>query len=74
MLDALENQANLISLENQTCSQCDEPVIFVLKDNYHEFSLNLSTLLQCLKFAETEGSIPAIPQEWWDNISTRYQY
>ncbi|URL05920.1 hypothetical protein L4F92_07515 [Avibacterium sp. 21-595] len=67
--DALSNRAILNNGESPECHQCDEPIIFSLQDNYHHFSLNLSTLLECLKFAENENVIPPIPETWWDEIS-----
>ncbi|MFU2082247.1 hypothetical protein ACLQ9N_06475 [Gallibacterium anatis] len=41
--DALSNRAILNNGESPECNQCDEPIIFSLQDNYHHFSLNLST-------------------------------
>ena len=49
--------------ENQ-CPNCDEPLVFALKDKYHEFSMGLSTVLQLLLVAEKEGYVPKLPDEW----------
>ncbi|MDH3000188.1 hypothetical protein A1D23_08325 [Chelonobacter oris] len=60
----LENPAEFVIQKQQKhdfCEMCDEPLYFALRDRHHEFSLPLSTLLECLKFAENEGVIPAIP-------------
>ncbi len=46
------------------CSNCDEPLVFGLKDNYHEFSLGLSTVLRLLLIAEKQGYVPKLPSEW----------
>lgn len=68
----LENRA---ALEGKTrdpiCDQCDELAIFALRDNNNnEFSLNLSTILECLKFAENEGIVPPIDEGWWIEITS----
>ena len=49
--------------ENQ-CPNCDEPLVFALKDKYHEFSMGLSTVLQLLLVAEEQGYVPKLPDEW----------
>lgn len=49
--------------ENQ-CPNCDEPLVFALKDKYHEFSMGLSTVLQLLLVAEKQGYVPKLPSEW----------
>lgn len=67
--EVLLNRAILDSAELPECNQCDEPIIFSLQDNHHHFSINLSTLLECLKFAENEKVIPPIPETWWNEIS-----
>ncbi|KGQ52481.1 hypothetical protein [Gallibacterium anatis] len=65
----LLNQTHFSKIEDFDCLECDEPAYFVLQDKYHSFSLSLSTLLNCLKFAENEGVIPAIGEEWWLKVS-----
>ncbi len=49
--------------ENQ-CPNCDELLVFALKDQYHEFSMGLSTVLQLLLVAEKQGYVPKLPSEW----------
>lgn len=71
----LGNPATFKGKENQgSCPDCDEPLYFALKDSYHSFSLPLSTLLECLKFAENEGAIPPIDITWWCEISNRFKH
>ena len=43
-----------------------------MKDNFHEFSIGLKTILSCLAMAEKEGAVPKIPYEWWWLINRRY--
>lgn len=38
---------------------------FVMRDQYHQFSLPLETLLLCLQEAEREGGVPPLPAAWW---------
>ncbi|MBN6058658.1 hypothetical protein [Aggregatibacter actinomycetemcomitans] len=66
----LKNRAKCDSVENGNSKCCDEPLIFALKDDHHEFSIGLSTILECLKFAQDEGVIPPIPVDWWFDIAT----
>lgn len=68
----LANKASIEDIEHPNCIECDEPLYFALKDNHHSFSLPLSTLLECLKFAEDEGVIPPIDSEWWVQVSNLY--
>lgn len=39
-----------------------------MKDNYHEFSLSISVVLNCLFIAEKEGYVPRLPDYWWIQI------
>lgn len=67
----LANRATLKKTQsNGTCQQCDDPIIFALQDKHHQFSIGLSTILECLKFAENEHTIPPIPEEWWDQVAS----
>ena len=50
---------------------CDEELVFALKDRYHSFSIGFSTILQCLAFAEKEGYVPKLPDDWWIKVSIR---
>lgn len=65
-LEAFQNRSKLIeSKHKETTDCCDDLVVFVLKDKYHEFSLDLKTLLKCLKYAEEQGVVPELPTDWW---------
>lgn len=68
----LENRVSLTEkIRDPICEQCDELAIFALQDKFgNEFSLNLSTMLECLKFAEDEGIIPPISEVWWLKIAS----
>ncbi len=46
--------------ENQ-CPNCDEPLVFALKDKYHEFSMGLSTVLQLFLLQKKKGMYQNCP-------------
>lgn len=48
--------------------ECVEELMFMMKDNYHEFSLGLSIILKCLAIAEKEGYVPPLSDDWWLQI------
>lgn len=52
---------------------CDNYLTFALKDNYHEFSLGITTVLECLLVAESTGDIPELPDEWKIQIINHYR-
>lgn len=71
--EVLNNRSKLQQADEKTefCAKCDNPVVFRLRDNYHEFTLGLDTILQCLHFAEEQGAIPPIPDDWWYEMTGR---
>ncbi len=72
--EAFQNRALLAGkTTNSSCDNCFENLIFALKDNSHEFSIGLLTILECLKFAEDNGAVPTLPYEWWLSLKSRYQ-
>lgn len=56
------------------CERCDEPFVFGMKDKYHEFSIGLTTILECLVIAEQEGCVPSFPDEWWISLCRDYPF
>ncbi|EPC00571.1 hypothetical protein L861_06435 [Litchfieldella anticariensis FP35 = DSM 16096] len=72
----LHNRARLSSPDTEPKADelaKDEYMVFALKDQHHQFTLGLETVLQCMKFAEQEGVVPSLPEEWWLQVSSRYQ-
>ncbi|MGM0285733.1 MULTISPECIES: hypothetical protein [unclassified Enterococcus] len=62
-------QEGVWQVEDHTlCEECSEELFFKMKDNYHEFSLSLSVVLNCLFIAEKEGYVPQLPDAWWVQI------
>ena len=72
----LENLAapvqNGIKETEQICGNCEDHLVFAMSDKYHEFSLGLTTVLNCLQIAEQKGHVPPLPDEWWILIIRRY--
>jgi hypothetical protein len=62
----LKNRAEFANTANKIdCQECFEPLIFAMKDNEHDFTIGLITILQCLEVAENTNVIPKIGCEWW---------
>lgn len=63
--EVFENRSHFNKTVNDNyCEACDERLIFGMRDNHHDFSLGLSTVLECLLIAEKQGHIPELPAEW----------
>lgn len=58
--------------DHSDCEACQEDYIFAMKDKYHEFSIGLRTILDCLELAEQEGAVPKLSEEWWIQVQNRY--
>jgi len=63
------NRAKLVSVaSNKYESLCDkhfEKIVFSLKDSTgNNFSLSLSTVLDCLYFAINQNHLPRLPSYW----------
>ncbi|EOS8080140.1 hypothetical protein DSH53_RS13745 [Enterococcus hirae] len=62
-------QEGVWQVEDHTlCEEYSEELFFKMKDNYYEFSLNISVVLNCLFIAEKEGYVPRLPDSWWVQI------
>lgn len=69
----MNNQAVQHGGMEENCTDCcDDPVLFHMRDNYHEFSMGLFPILRCLRLAEEDGHVPPLGDEWWINIRVRY--
>ena len=62
------NRAEVESAEQIACDKCFEQVVFSLKDNYHEFSIGITTVLECLAFAIYQGNLPKLPRSWCADV------
>lgn len=58
------NRAEVRDAERMFCDNCFERTIFHLRDKDHDFSLGLSTVLECLMFAVKNGDLPKLPRSW----------
>lgn len=70
---ALSNKATITAGEKVSCENCSEKLLFHLHDNFHEFTLGMTTILQCLRFAEDKGAVPKLPSEWWIAAERYYE-
>lgn len=62
------NRAEVESAEQVCCENCFEQAVFLLKDKKHEFSMGLTTVLQCLEFAIKNGILPKLPRSWCSDV------
>ena len=58
--------------ERICCDNCFEQVVFMMRDKEHEFSIGLSTVLECITFAIKNGDLPKLPQSWLSDIDSIY--
>lgn len=66
------NPAQRIGDSAPDCDVCEEALMFAMRDNFHEFSLPLSTVLECFRIAEQQGEVPELPMEWWRLLHRRF--
>ncbi len=59
-------------LDHSACEECMEDYVFAMKDKHHEFSIGLTTILECLSLAEKEGAVPKLPNDWWIEVENRF--
>lgn len=57
-------RAEVKNAERMCCDHCFEQIVFALKDQNHEFSIGLTTVLECLEFAISQGELPKLPRSW----------
>lgn len=54
------------------CDCCVSPLLFQMQDKYHEFSLDVLTILRCLHLAEEQGAVPTLGDEFWRQVEATY--
>ena len=60
----LENEAELCNdkiKDHTDCQECGEDYLFMMKDNYHEFSIGLSTCLLYTSPSPRDGATSRMP-------------
>ena len=67
------NRAEVEKAEHINCDNCFDPVVFMLKDKEHEFSIGLETILKCLFFAVEKGDPPKLPSSWLKQVHQYYR-
>ena len=73
---AYKNRADLEHnevIDHSQCGECMEDFVFAMKDNHHSFTINLTTILQCLFIAEKEGCVPKLPRDWTLTVVSRFR-
>ena len=60
-------------IDHSDCEDDLEDYVFLMRQGDRQFPIGLRTILACLAFAEYEGAVPKIPDEWWNRINNRYQ-
>lgn len=59
--------------ETETVNKVDaDDIYFLIGTKEKECLIGLGNILECLKFAETEGEVPPIPKEWWKKMAEMY--
>lgn len=66
------NRAEAVEAETMYCENCCEKAVFLLKDKDHEFSMGLTTVLQCIEFAIRSGALPKLPMSWCADVGDAY--
>lgn len=57
----------------ETVNKVDaDDIYFLIGTKEKECLIGLGIILECLKFAETEGEVPPIPKEWWREMVKMY--
>jgi hypothetical protein len=59
-------------ITNCICENCDNPILFKVKDTKHEFQIGLLTILFCLRKAEMSNFIPQLKYKFWIDVENRY--
>ena len=67
------NRADIEKAEKVACDNCFEHMVFMLRDSQqHEFSVGITTILECLTFAISTGDLPKLPLSWLDGVDQVY--
>ncbi len=67
------NRAEVKEAEHIHCENCFEQVVFLLRDNNHEFSMGLKSVLECVMFAIKNGHLPELPLSWLASVDDVYR-
>lgn len=67
------NEESIVAEDHGDCLSCEEPLLFHMRDNHHDFSIGLTAIIKCLKAAESEHAVPPLPVEWWISVRNRYK-
>ncbi|MDR2819018.1 MAG: XRE family transcriptional regulator [Desulfovibrio sp.] len=68
----VRDESGTIPAKEKFSDCCADPLLFAMQDNFHQFSMGLFTILQCLRVAEENGHVPHLPEDWWVQLAVRY--
>ena len=69
----MEKTEELYVKETETVNEAEaDDIYFLIGTREKECLIGLGHILECLKFAETEGEVPPIPEEWWRKMAEMY--
>lgn len=60
-------------VDDETLAETGDPAYFLLNTPKEEVLLGLTTIIECLIFAEEKGLLPSHDYEWWATVSGLYQ-
>lgn len=53
-------------------SNTNESVWFHMQDSAHKFKIGLGDIVSAINFAEDQGLVPELPDDWWLAMSVQY--
>lgn len=72
--DRIINRAELADPDpekgNGQC--CLNHLLFAMRDQHHEFTIGITTILECLIIAERQGAVPELPDGWVNEVVNHY--
>lgn len=66
--DTIFTRAEADGTEQLCCDNAFEQTVFLMRDSNHEFTLGLTSVLECIGFAARTGALPKLPKSWCDNV------
>lgn len=53
-------------------AETNESVWFHMEDSTHKFKMGLGDILSAIRFAEEQGIVPELSNDWWFRVSVLY--
>lgn len=58
--------------EIESCDSCCNELMFEIGNGKSSYAVSIEAILTCLQIAESQGAIPQINDDWWLQVSRRY--